>query len=378
MSDLNFIEVKPSEIYETVISALEDGCSEELYPGDERRIFGEALVPLVVAIYSSVNDACRQKMLRYARGEVLDALGENRGVTREAAVAAETVERFGVNTPIGSNIIIPAGTRVTSDYVNYFATTATAVLPAGDSYVDVTVKATEGGSQSNDILAGAINVLVDMVPSIDTVTNTVKTHGGADEEKDDAYRDRIRLSGSTLSVAGPPNAYRFWAMSADASVADAYVSSPSPGVVKIVPICYGGVMPSDDILAKVLASCSADDVRPLTDQVTVEAPTIQQYDIELVYYTTEADESACVSTVEGTGGAIDKYIYWQGSSLNRDINPDYLRKLILAPDWGEDGDELVGAVRVNIVKPVFTDMDETTVAQFSGNLTVSHQLTTSE
>jgi phage-related baseplate assembly protein len=214
-----------------------------------------------------------------------------------------------------------------------------------------------------------------MVPSIDTVTNTVKTHGGSDEETDDAYRDRIRLSGSTLSVAGPPNAYRFWAMSADASVADAYVSSPSPGVVKIVPICYGGVMPSDDILAKVLASCSADDVRPLTDQVTVEAPTVQQYDIELVYYTTEADESACVSTIEGDGGAIDKYIYWQGSSLNRDINPDYLRKLILAPDWAED---LVGAVRVNIVKPVFTDMDETTVAQFSGNLTVSHQLTTSE
>lgn len=78
MSDLNFIEIKPSEIYETVIGALESGCSEELYPGDERRIFGEALVPLVVALYSSVNDACRQKMLRYARGEVLDALGDNR------------------------------------------------------------------------------------------------------------------------------------------------------------------------------------------------------------------------------------------------------------------------------------------------------------
>lgn len=375
MNDLNFITTNTSEIYEKVISALESGCSEELYPGDERRIFGEALVPLVVALYSSINDACRQKMLRYARGEVLDALGDNRGVTREAAVAAKTVERFGVNTPISSNIIIPAGTRVTSDYVNYFQTMATAVLPAGDSYVDVDVEATEGGQQANDIIAGAINVLVDMVPNIDTVTNTVKTHGGADEEKDDAYRDRIRLSGSTLSVAGPPNAYRYWAMAADASVADAYVSSPTPGVVRIVPICYGGIMPSDDILAKVLASCSADDVRPLTDQVTVAAPTIQTYDIELIYYTTEADESACVETVEGDGGAIDKYIYWQGSSLNRDINPDYLRKLILAPGWDEN---LMGAVRVEIISPVYTDLNETTVAQFSGNLTVSHKLTTSE
>lgn len=375
MNDLNFIKTNASEIYEEVISKLESGCSEELYPGDERRIFGEALVTLVVALYSSINDACRQKMLRYARGEVLDALGDNRGVTREIAVAAKTVERFGINTPISSNIIIPAGTRVTSDYVNYFQTISTAVLPAGDLYVDVDVEATEGGQQANDIIAGAINVLVDMVPNIDTVTNTVKTHGGADEEKDDAYRDRIRLSGSTLSVAGPPNAYRYWAMAADASVADAYVSSPTPGVVRIVPICYGGIMPSEDILAKVLESCSADDVRPLTDQVTVAAPTIQAYDIELIYYTTEADESACVETVEGDGGAIDKYIYWQGSSLNRDINPDYLRKLILAPGWGEN---LVGAVRVEIISPAYTDLDETTVAQFSGNITVSHKLTTSE
>lgn len=375
MNDLNFITTNASEIYEEVISKLESGCSEELYPGDERRIFGEALVTLVVALYSSINDACRQKMLRYARGEVLDALGDNRGVTREIAVAAKTVERFGINTPISSNIIIPAGTRVTSDYVNYFQTISTAVLPAGDLYVDVDVEATEGGQQANDIIAGAINVLVDMVPNIDTVTNTVKTHGGTDEEKDDAYRDRIRLSGSTLSVAGPPNAYRYWAMAADASVADAYVSSPTPGVVRIVPICYGGIMPSEDILAKVLESCSADDVRPLTDQVTVAAPTIQAYDIELIYYTTEADESACVETVEGDGGAIDKYIYWQGSSLNRDINPDYLRKLILAPGWGEN---LVGAVRVEIISPAYTDLDETTVAQFSGNITVSHKLTTSE
>lgn len=375
MSELNFIEINPANIYETVISTLESGCSEELYPGDERRIFGEALVPLVVAVYSSVNDACRQKMLRYARGEVLDALGDTRGVTREAAVAAVTIERFSINEAIGSNIIIPAGTRLTSDYVNYFATDQTAVLPAGETYVDVPVTATVGGAQANDIIAGAINVLVDVVPNIDTVTNTIKTHGGADEETDDAYRDRIRNSGSTLSVAGPPNAYRYWAMAADATVADAYVSSPSPGVVKIVPICYGGTFPTQEILDKVLASCSADDVRPLTDQVVVASPDVQQYDIELVYYTTEAAESACVETIEGDGGAIDKYIYWQGSSLNRDINPDYLRKLILAPDWDDD---LVGAVRVNIVKPAFTDLDETTVAQFSGNLTVSHQITTSE
>lgn len=375
MNDLNFITVDTAEIYETVISALEKGCSEELYPGDERRIFGEALVTLVVALYSSVNDACRQKMLRYARGEVLDALGETKGVEREAAVSAIAIERFSVNTPISSNIIIPKGTRVTSDYVNYFATKETVVLPAGENYVDIDIISTTGGKQANDIVEGAINVLVDLIPHIDSVTNTVKTHGGSDEETDSAYRDRVRYSGNKISVAGPPGAYRYWAMTADASVADACVTSPEPGVVQIVPICYGGVVPTEDILEKVLASCSRDDIRPLTDKVTVKPPEVQEYDIELTYYTTEKDESRCITTIEGEGGSIDKYIYWQGSSMNRDINPDYLRKMILAPDWG---DNLTGAVRVDVVKPVYVDLNETTVAKFSGNMTVSHKITTSE
>ena len=201
------------------------------------------------------------------------------------------------------------------------------------------------------------------------------TSGGSDEETDDAYRDRIRTSGASLSVAGPPNAYKYWAMEADSTVADAAVGSPSPGVVLITPICYGGEIPDESILAKVLEKCSADDIRPLTDLVKVQAPSVETYDIELKYYTTEADESACVETIEGDGGAIDKYVYWQGSALNRDINPDYLRKLILAPNWSDDA---VGAVRVEVISPTFKELNSTTVAKFSGNLTVTHAITDSE
>lgn len=375
MSDLKFIETNASEIYEIVIGSLENKCGEDLYPGDERRIFGEAMVPLVVALFNAVNDACRQKMLRYARGEVLDALGERENVTRSAAVSATTTERFSLNTAISENIIIPKGTRVTSDYTNYFATDTTAVLAAGDTFVDVPVTAETGGSSANGIAIGQINVLVDTVPYIDSVSNTAATSGGSDEETDDAYRDRIRTSGASLSVAGPSNAYKYWAMEADSTVADAAVDSPSPGVVLITPICYGGEIPDESILAKVLEKCSADDIRPLTDLVKVQAPSVETYDIELKYYTTEADESACVETIEGDGGAIDKYVYWQGSALNRDINPDYLRKLILAPNWSDDA---VGAVRVEVISPTFKNLNSTTVAKFSGNLTVTHAITDSE
>ena len=143
------------------------------------------------------------------------------------------------------------------------------------------------------------------------------------------------------------------------------------GRVKIVPICAGGEIPDEDILEDVLLACSSDDVRPLTDMVQVEAPAVHEYDIELEYYTTKADESEVVQNVEGTGGAISRYIYWQGSNLDQDINPDELRKLILCPHW-EDG--LKGATRVNIIKPEYTELESTTVAVFSGKLKVSHKV----
>ena len=72
--DIKLTTTDASTLYKTIITELEKGAGEPLYPGDERRIFGEALVPVFVALYNSLNDAGRQTLLRYARGEVLDAI----------------------------------------------------------------------------------------------------------------------------------------------------------------------------------------------------------------------------------------------------------------------------------------------------------------
>lgn len=372
-SELQFIETDAGQVYDFILYILENGVSEELYPGDERRIFGEALVSLVVALYSTMNDSAKQATLRYARGEVLDALGEFAGVYRIEAIPATTTLRFSLKESVNQNIIVSKGTRVTSDYTRYFATTETAVLQAGTLFVEIEAESTEGGSNYNDIPEGEINVLVDLIPYIDAVSNTRVTSGGGDIEDDEDLRQRIRLAPASRSTAGPKNAYKFYAVSADATVADAYVDSPSPGVVVITPILYGGEIPGQDVLDKVLAACNADDVRPLTDKVEVAAPSTQSYDIELTYYTTAANETAVVENIEGSGGSIDQYIYWQGSSLDRNINPDYLRKLILCPEDSE-GNHLAGADRVVITSPEYAELAPTTVAKFSGTLKVSHEV----
>lgn len=444
MAELKFIETDAKKVSDTVLEELENGVNEPLYPGDERRIYGEALSQVVVAVYNAVNDACRQKMLRYARGAVLDALGENRDVTRLDPTYSTVTLRFGVSEPVASNIIIPAGLRVTGDFVHYFLTDTTAVLYAGALTVDVPATAEKGGAEYNDVAPGDLTNIVDVseVPLLDYVTNTTAAEGGGDQETDDAYRERIREAENRLSTAGPAKAYKYWALSANPLVTDAVVESETEtirrtlkayaahafqgganlhpdtlvvylpdgseavaevdytatyedelltlalagaladaaeitieitremyGRVKIVPICAGGEIPDEDVLADVLAVCSADDIRPLTDKVQVQAPDVELYDIELIYWTTKANESEVVQNVEGPDGAINRYIYWQGSALDQDINPDELHTLIRCPHW-EDG--LTGATRVQIIKPEYKELPSTTVAKFSGNLKVQH------
>ncbi|MBO5864019.1 MAG: baseplate J/gp47 family protein [Paludibacteraceae bacterium] len=446
MADIKFIETDAQKIFDFVLETLEGEVNEPLYGGDERRIMGEAMAQVVIAIYNAANDACRQRLLRYARGTVLDALGENRDVSRLTPTSATTTLRFGVIEPTNSNIIIPAGLRVTGDFVRYFTTDSTVVLYAGDLSVDVTATAENGGAEYNDIATGALANIVDVseVPLLDYVTNLTATEGGGDIEDDEAYRQRIRDAENKLSTAGTAKAYKYWAMSANSRVSDAVVFSETEkikrtlklydryafiggatlledtlkvykpdgtqamydvdfsatyeddlltieiygtvgdvsevnveimrtmaGRVKIVPICAGGEIPDEDVLADVLRACTSDDVKPLTDTVTVTPPDTELYDISLTYVTTKANESEVVQNVEGPGGAISRYINWQGSAMDRDINPDELKKLILSPNWAPD---LAGATRVEIIKPTYKDLPKTTVAKFSGELRVQHSV----
>ena len=447
--DIHLTTTDATTIYNTLIAALEKGAGEPLYPGDERRIFGEGLVAVFVALYNSLDDTGRQTLLRYARGEVLDAIGERLDVHRLEGSPAKTTMRFSVSTPQPNNIIIPKWTKVTPDSDHYFATDEIAVLQAGAYSVEIPTSAVSNGTEYNGYAPGTITTLVDLIPYIESVTNITATASGDDgepytEEGDNRLRERIRLAPASRSTAGPEQAYIYWAMTADSSIIDARAVSETEtisrtltvydghafigggrllpdtlivkehgestagvedtdytvdytddlltielkgaladatsldititrtleGCVKIVPLLEGGAVPDESILEKVLEACNASDIRPLTDVVTAVAPEVITYDIEIVYYTTPETEAEVVANVEGTDGAIDRYNEWQVGALGRDINPDQLRKRILCPSWGEN---LTGAFRVDVTKPVYTPVSDTQVAKFSGHLTVSHK-----
>ena len=154
-----FITTDASAIYAEIITSLESSVGEPLYPGDERRIFGEALVALVVSLFNSMNDAAKQKMLRYARGSVLDALGERAGVQRIGESPASTTLRFSIEAPLEENVIIPQGTRVTNDSTHYFATVGAAVITAGETSVEVEARSVGGGTEFNGFEPGTITTI---------------------------------------------------------------------------------------------------------------------------------------------------------------------------------------------------------------------------
>lgn len=106
-------------------------------------------------------------------------------------------------------------------------------------------------------------------------------------EDDARLRRRVQLSLEGHSTAGPMGSYVFWGLSADPAVKDIDVASPGPGQVLVTVLSNeGDGKPSQSLLDSVDSALSHEDVRPLTDQVSVQAADIIDYRIEaaLTFY----------------------------------------------------------------------------------------------
>jgi phage-related baseplate assembly protein len=104
-------------------------------------------------------------------------------------------------------------------------------------------------------------------------------------ESDDDYRVRIAAAFEGLSVAGPSGAYEYHAKSADGRVADASAISPSPACVTITVLAReGNGQAAAHLLAVVDAALNDEDVRPVSDRVTVQSAEIIEYSIDATLY----------------------------------------------------------------------------------------------
>ena len=211
----------------------------------------------------------------------------------------------------------------------FFATDEYAEIPAGETSVTVPATCTAAGAVGNGLAIGELNVLVNTLPYIMSVCNTVTTYNGEDREDDESLKERIFLYPNSYSVAGPKGAYAYHAKTAFPEISDVVVCSETPGEVNIYFICNGGDIPEAVLVQKVKDHLDDKNIRPLTDKVTVQAPAVQIYDIKMTYYISDSSKSVVTSIQRQVDAAVAIYNTWQTEKIGRDINPSYLIQKVM-------------------------------------------------
>ena len=320
MPEVNFIEHDPDTIKQEMIADYEAYTGITLAPGDPRRQFLLWFIDKVIQLNIAYNKGCQQTLLTYAQNEHLEAKGDFVQVTRLPASGAITTLRFTLSQALANAYTIPAGFQVTNGIVT-FATDRELLIAPGELVGEVTATCIEPGVVGNGYLAGQISTIVSPMTFLISAANTTETSGGADEEKDPELAERIRLAPNKFSVAGPELAYVYHAYSGSSAIIDVAITSPTAGVVNVIPLLEGGEIPSSEILEKVEAQLLADTIRPLTDEVHAIAPTVREFEIVVDYWINDTDKTKSGAIQSAVQAAVENYRLWQQTKIGRDISP---------------------------------------------------------
>ena len=359
LADLNFAEKDPDTITREIISLYENISGRTLARADPVRLFIDAIILAIIQQRNSIDHAAKMNLLAYAEGSYLDHIGAMLGVSRLEPSHAVTTLRFtyGGGTP-QYTLLVPKGTRASTGSGVTFETLNDCEIKQGTFTGNVEAMCVNAGTSGNGYAPGQVNKLVDVQLFPLSVENVTQTTGGTDTESDENFRERIQIAPESFSVAGPVEAYRYFARSANADIIDVAVVGPSdgspsegyplPGEVHIYPLMTGGTLPSEEVLTEVLKVCSAEDVRPDTDYVRVLAPVAVNYELNVTYWIDEKDSVNSGSIRSSVESAVEGWELWQRKSLGRDINPsELIRRVVNA-----------GAKRCVVSSPEFRVLKE--------------------
>jgi phage-related baseplate assembly protein len=333
--DMDFAVKDPAVIvsevvadYQTAFQTL-TGIAKTLAPGDPVRLFLLVVCDWLSQQRVIIDFTGKQNLLKYSHDTYLDnlaALYGQRALRLQASPALTTL-RFTLAAGLAFSATIPSGTLCQAPNAVVFQTLQDGVIAPGSLTVDVPAQALVSGVIGNGFAPGQVNGVINWnQPYAITVANTTLTQGGSDAETDDQYRYRVWLAIESFSTCGPHDAYEFWALSAHPDIIQCVVySAPEiAGEVWLYPLLTGGQVPTPDILALVLATCSAKTRRPVTDYVSVFAPTLFNYTVNIDYYIL-TENSVLADTIQSNvQQAVTDWIQWERSFISRDIIGDEL------------------------------------------------------
>lgn len=351
--NISFVDTDTEKLINSLIKSYEMFTGRTLYPADPTRLFILWIADIIIQERVIIDESAKQNVPRYAEGEYLDSLAEIfKDTYRLEAQAAKTTFRFYLSTKLATQHIVPQGTRVTVDGQITFETSEILYIRAGELYGDVTAICQSLGTIGNGFVPGQITQIVDLFPYYEKVENITTSAGGTEEEEDEAFYDRMRESMESFSTAGPAGAYIYHAKTASPQVADVSATSPARGITDIRILLKNGELPGEEVLNEVKAALSADKTRPLTDYVTVSAPEVVPFSIDLTFYIPKPSTNSGTIIAQEVEKAIGEYVKWQTEKMGRDINPSYLISLLMK----------TGIKRVNVISPTHKVVNDNEVA----------------
>lgn len=281
---------------------LEELLGREIQPAQVEQLILNFTVYRELLLLNRFNAGMRQMLYQFSTAPILDYIAALVAIERLPAARAGCTVRFTLVSG-RKTVLIPEGTRVSStDGAAIFRTTTDVVVTPGILAVDVPVLADIAGKDSNGYALSTITKILDPLAFVSSAANIDTTGGGSDVESDEQLRERIKLAPSQYSSAGSRASYLFYAKSANPLITDVSVSSPTPGTVLIVPLTEAEETPPQ-VLEDIFNTCSAENVRPLTDTVIVSAPIRKDYTIvvDVVLYEGAAgvtEQTAIISELE--------------------------------------------------------------------------------
>jgi len=254
----------------------------------------------IARIYENANILLQMIFPQTTSGNYLSLLGEQHGLLRNAAVKAT-----GQITISGTDgTVIPAGTLfsttvtdVASALAVEFESTASGTISGGTATVNIV--AVEAG-ESGNVEAGKINNINTFISGVSSVSNASGTTGGAEEESDADFRERL-LQFTRNPVAGGNKAdYVTWALEVD-GVGGA-VCEPlwnGPGTVRVIIVDENGDIPNNSIVTAVQdyispTSGTGEGKAPIGAEVTVEAPSTVNINVAVTVTVASGYNSAAV------------------------------------------------------------------------------------
>ncbi|MCD5324785.1 MULTISPECIES: baseplate assembly protein [Pontibacillus] len=353
LPNIDFVSVDPDEIEANILAEYNRISGQKIGPADPRRLFVKTIVYALVAVNNNIDHSAKQNLLAYALGDVLDHKGVDSNTPRLEATAATTMMRFTHNISQIQNI--PKGAAVTAGDGVFFELEETLIANPENPYTDGKVRCTNVGDIGNGYLPGEINQLVQPLYWVARVENVTQSEGGSQREDDDRYAERIRQSPEKFSTAGPEEAYKYWAKTASSLIGDVSVDSPSDATVEVRPLLKNGQVPGQEILDAVADKLNDRKIRPLTDRVSVLAPAVVSYDIDVTYWI-HSNESGKASFIqEEVDQSVQEYQLWQKEKLGRDIDPTELIANM----------KKSGAKRVIVASPIYQSLNRGEVASES-------------